>query len=206
MLKNYLKTSWRALSKNKAFTMINVLGLTMGMVVFMLITLYVQHEYSYDQFHTKKDNIYRLKQNRYNKGVLTTEWAAGCTGVGPALTSNFPEVKEFVRMTQSNALVAYEDKVFKENHAYYTNSAFFKVFSVAILQGDTSVLSKAYNMMISASTAKKYFGDEDPMGKAMRHNGRRDYFIAGVYEDLPANSHMSADMLFSFETLSLIHI
>ncbi len=200
MLKNYLKTSWRALSKNKAFTVINILGLTIGMVAFMLISLYVQNEYNYDQFHTQKDNIYRLKQNRYNKGELTTEWAAGCTGVGPALADNFPEVKEFVRMTKSSALIAYEDKVFKEDHAYYTNSAFFKVFSIPIISGDTSVLSKAYNMMISASTAKKYFGEEDPVGKTIRHNGVRDYHIAGVYKDIPVNSHISADMLFSFET------
>ena len=200
MLKNYLKTSWRALSKNKAFTLINILGLTIGMVAFIMISLYVQNEYDYDQFHAQKDNIYRLKQNRYNKGELTTEWAAGCTGVGPALTSNFPEVKEFVRMTKSSALVAYEDRVFKEDHAYYTNSAFFKVFSIKILEGDTSVLSKAYSMMISESTAKKYFGEENPVGKTIRHNGVRDYNIGGVYEDIPINSHMSADMLFSFET------
>lgn len=200
MLKNYLKTSWRALAKNKAFTMINILGLTIGMVAFMLISFYVENEYDYDQFHTQKENIYRLKQNRYNKGELTTEWAAGCTGVGLALINNFPEVKEFVRITKSSAMIAYEDKVFKEDHAYYTNSAFFKVFTVPILKGDTSVLSKAYNMMISESTAKKYFGDEDPIGKTFRHNGARDYNIAGVYEDIPTNSHMSADMLFSFET------
>jgi len=200
MLKNYLKTSWRALSKNKAFTIINILGLTIGMVAFMMISIYVENEYDYDQFHTQKDNIYRLKQNRYNKGELTTEWAAGCTGIGFALINNFPEVKEFVRITKSSAMIAYEDKVFKEDHAYYTNSAFFKVFSIPIIQGDTSVLSKAYNMMISESTAKKYFGDEDPVGKTIRHNGARDYNIAGVYQDIPTNSHMSADMLFSFET------
>lgn len=200
MLKNYLKTSWRALSKNKAFTIINILGLTIGMISFMMISLYVQHEYDYDQFHTQKDNIYRLKQNRYNKGELTTEWAAGCTGVGPALKNNFPEVKEFVRLTKSNALVAFQDKVFREDHAYYANSAFFKVFSIPILKGDTSVLSKPYSMMISKSTATKYFGEEDPLGKTLRHNGVRDYNIGGVYEDIPTNSHMSADMLFSFET------
>jgi putative ABC transport system permease protein len=200
MLKNYFKTSWRALSKNKAFTIINILGLTIGMVAFMMISLYVENEYNYDQFHTQKDDIYRLKQNRYNKGELTTEWAAGCTGVGPDLHNNFPEVKEFVRMTKSQALITYEDKVFQEDHAYYTNSAFFKVFSIPIVKGDTSVLSKAYNMMISESTAKKYFGEADPVGKTIRHNGARDYNIAGVYQDIPTNSHMKADMLFSFET------
>jgi len=200
MLKNYLKTSWRALSKNKAFTLINILGLTIGMVAFISISLYVQNEYSYDQFHTQKDNIYRLKQNRYNKGELTTEWAAGCTGVGPALANNFPEIKEFVRMTKSQALVSYEDKVFKEDFTYYTNSAFFKVFSIPILKGDTSVLSKPYHMMISESAAKKYFGDEDPVGKTIRHNGVRDYNIGGVYQDIPERSHMKADMLYSFET------
>jgi putative ABC transport system permease protein len=205
MLKNYLKTSWRALSKNKAFTIINILGLTIGMVAFMMISFYVQNEYDYDQFHAQKDNIYRLKQNRYNKGALTTEWAAGCTGIGPALLNNFPEVTEFVRMTHDDALIAYEDKVFKEDRAYYANSAFFKVFSVKIVSGDTSVLSRAHSMMISESTAKKYFGEEDPVGKTIRHNDARDYNIGGVFEDIPVNSHMVADMLFSFETYVDLH-
>ena len=200
MLKNYLKTSWRALSKNKAFTMINILGLTIGMVAFMLISLYVQNEYDYDQFHTQKDNIYRLKQNRYNKGELTTEWAAGCAGIGPELTNNFPEVKKFVKMTQSNALLSYEDKVFKENHAYYATNSFFQVFSVKLVSGDTSALSKSYSMVLSETTAKKYFGEENALGKTLRHNGARDYVVTGVYEDIPTNSHLSADMLFSFET------
>lgn len=201
MLKNNLIIAWRSLIKNKVYSTINILGLAVGMAAFLLISLYVRHELNYDTFHENKENIYRVQQNRYNKGELTTQWAAGCAGIGPDLQKNFPEVEKFVKMHSSSAVVRYGDNLFKEEHTYYATTSFFEVFSVKLIEGiDSLVLKKPYTMALSESMAKKYFGDENPMGKALRHNGARDYIITGVYEDIPPQSHMQADMLYSFET------
>ncbi|MEO0554631.1 MAG: ABC transporter permease [Bacteroidota bacterium] len=201
MLKNYLITSWRSLAKNKAFSTINILGLAVGMSSFLLISLYVNNERSYDQFHEKKSNLYRLKLSRYNDGVLSTVWAAGCSAIGSALHDNFPEVVDYVRMTPSNAVVAYEDKVFREENAYYASESFFENFTIPLIEGaDSQVLVKPYTAVISESTAKKYFGNQPAVGKTLRHNGTRDFEITGVFKDVPKNSHFNMDMLFSFET------
>jgi len=201
MLKNNLLIAWRSITKNKLYSSINILGLAIGMAAFLLISLYVRHELSYDSFHENKDNIYRVQQNRYNKGELTTQWAAGCAGIGPDLESNFPEVENYVKMHESSAVVRYGDNLFKEEHTYYATTSFFEVFSVKLIEGiDSLVLKEPYTMAMSESMAKKYFGDENPMGKSLRHNGVRDYIITGIYEDIPKQSHMQADMLYSFET------
>ena len=119
MFRNYLTSIYRYVSKNKVFTLINILGLATGMMACMLITQFVMHEFSYDNFHVKKDQIFRLQLDRYNKGELSTQWAAGAMGIGPDLKDNFPEVKEYVRLTGSNALFSYGDVFFKEEGVYY---------------------------------------------------------------------------------------
>ena len=201
MLKNNLIIAWRSMIKNKVYATINILGLAIGMAAFLLISLYVRHELDYDSFHENKDNIYRVQQDRYNKGELTTQWAAGCAGIGPDLKANFPEVEKFVKMHSSSAVIRYGDNLFKEEHTYYATTSFFEVFSVKLIEGiDSLVLKEPYTMAMSESMAKKYFGDENPMGKSLRHNGVRDYIITGVYEDIPEQSHLQADMLYSFET------
>src|SRR5215212_5624704 len=121
MIRNYLTSILRYIARNKAFTTINVLGLAIGMMACMLITQYVLHEFSYDNFHTKKDRIFRIQQDRYDKGQLSTQWASGCAGIGPDLKTNFPEVERYVRLKGSNALFSTADVYFKENAAYYAS-------------------------------------------------------------------------------------
>ncbi len=201
MFKNYLTSLWRYISKNKAFTFINVSGLAIGMLACMLIAQFVLHELSYDSFLDKKDRIFRVQLDRYNKGELTTRWASGCAGIGLDLKANFPEVERYVRMTKSNALLSRGDVFFKEENVYYTSEDFFKIFSIPLLEGtDSSVLKAPFKMVISKSLAKKYFGDESPVGKTMKNNGRREFEVTGVFDDLPANSHMRIDAMFSFST------
>ncbi len=201
MLKNNLIIAWRSLIKNRIYSAINILGLAIGMSAFLLISLYVRHELNYDTFHENKENIYRVQQNRYNKGELTTQWAAGCAGIGPDLKLNFPEVEQFVKMHASSAVIQYGDNLFKEEHTYYATTSFFEVFSVNLIEGiDSLVLKEPYTMALSASMVDKYFGKENPIGKFVRHNGARDYLITGIYEDIPEQSHFKADMLYSFET------
>lgn len=201
MIKSYLVTSLRSLAKNKIFSFINILGLSIGITAFLLIIMYVQNEFSYDEFHTNKENLYRIQQNRYDNGELSTQWAAGNAGIGPDLKANFPEVKEYVKMHSSNGVVAYQDKVFQIEDAYFSTEAFFDFFSIPLIEAtDTAVLARPYTVALSESSARKYFGDEDPLGKTLKYNGKHDFEVTAVFEDIPYNSHMAADMLFSFET------
>lgn len=201
MLKNYLISVWRYVSRNKAFTIINVLGLVIGMTAFLLIAQFVVHELSYDKFWKNHNRVFRVQLDRYNKGEITTRWAAGCMGIGPDLKTNFPEVERYVRMTKSNALLSHDDTYFKEDAVYYTSHDFFNVFGYSLLHGvDSTALKGLDKIVLSQSLAKKYFGDENPMGKTMRNNGRVEYVVTGVFADLPENSHMKIDALLSFAT------
>lgn len=201
MLRNYLISVWRNFSRNKAFTIINVLGLAIGMTAFMSIAQYALHELSYDKFWKNTDRVFRVNLDRYDKGELSTRWAAGCNGIGPDLKANFPEVEHYVRMTQSNALLSHGDTFFKEDGVYYTSQGFFAVFGYPLISGEDSTALKGPNkMVLSQSMAKKYFGDENPVGKTMRNNGEVEYLVTGVFKDLPENSHMRVDALLSFAT------
>src|SRR5258706_1047800 len=201
MIKNYLTSVWRYVLRNRAFTAINISGLIIGMTAFILIAQYVFHELSYDKFWGNADRVFRVQLDRYDKGELSTRWAAGCNGIGPDLKANFPEVKYYVRMTGSNALLSHGDIFFKEDGVYYTSQDFFKVFGYRMISGEDSTALKGLNkIVLSQSMAKKYFGDENPVGKTMRNNGKTEYIVTGVFENLPENSHMKIDHLLSFAT------
>lgn len=201
MIKNYLTSVWRYISRNRAFTLINIFGLVIGMTAFLLIAQYVLYELSYDGFWKNSGTVYRVQLDRYDKGELSTRWAAGCAGIGPDLKANFPEVKQYVRMTKSNALLSFGDTFFKEEAVYYTSQDFFKVFGYPLISGvDSTALVGPNKIVLSQSLAKKYFGDQNPLGKTMRNNGKDEYQVTGVFEDLPGNSHMEIDALLSFAT------
>lgn len=202
MFQNYLTSLWRNISKNKVFTSINIAGLSIGMLACILITQFVIHELSYDNFLDKGDRIFRIQQDRYDKGELSTQWAAGAAGIGPDLKANFPEVKAFTRLTKREATLATGDTFFKEDNLYFASEDFFNIFSIKLLEGvDSLVLSEPNKMVLSESTAKKYFGNENPVGKSLRANGSLEFEISGVFEDLPVNTHMEIDILGSFVTL-----
>jgi putative ABC transport system permease protein len=203
MLKNYLTSVLRYVSRNKVFTFINVLGLAIGMMACMLITQYVMHEFSYDDFHQNKARIFRLQQDRYENNELATRWAAGCAGIGPDMKANFPEVERYVRLHGAGAMLSRGEVFFKEEHVYFSSEDFFKVFSIRLLAGeDSTVLKDPFKIVLSQSLAKKYFGNEDPIGKILKNNGKEDYQVTGVFEDLPANTHMQINALMSFASLT----
>lgn len=202
MFQNYLTSLWRHVSKNKVFTFINIAGLAIGMLACILITQFVLHELSYDNFLDKKDRIFRIQQDRYDKGELSTQWAAGAAGIGPDLKSNFAEVKGYTRLTKRDATLSTGDTFFKEDNLYFASEDFFTIFTIKLLEGtDSLVLSEPNKMVVSQSTAKKYFGNEDPIGKTLKANGSLEFEISGVFEDLPVNTHMKIDVLGSFITL-----
>ncbi len=202
MFRNYLLVTVRNLIKNRVSSIVNILGLAIGMTAFILIIQYVRFELSYDDFHVKADRIFRVQQDRYNKGVVTTQWAAGCSAVGQALFENFPEVENFTRFQKMSGVFSYGEKKFREEEIYIADTSFFRVFSFRLLRGDPgSILRDPLTMVLSESTAGKYFGKEDPVGKSLRFNGGPEVMITGTFEDVPVNSHLKPDIVVSWATM-----
>ena len=201
MLTNFLTIIWRNLTRHSFYSFLTISGLAIGIAAGFLILQYVYFETSYDTFFENKDDIYRVQLNRYNKGELTTQWAAGCAGAGLAMKEDFPEVVKFVNMTKSNAQISYQKNYFKLDYAYYAGQSFFDVFSVPLLRGiDTLVLKEPFKVVLSESMAQKIFGVEDPVGKVIKMNDETDFEVTGIFQDLPERSHMKLDLLYSFES------
>jgi len=203
MLFNYLTSIWRYIARNRSFTAINMAGLIIGMTAFILIVQYVVHELRYDRFWNGHTHIYRVQQDRYNKGELSTRWVIGAMGIGPDLKTDFAEVKYYTRLTYATGLLAHNDIYFKEVGVYYASQDFFKVFQYPLLAGvDSTALQGENKIVLSRAMAKKYFGEQDPLGQTLRKDGKTDLTVTGVFEDLPMNSHMKIDGLVSFATFA----
>ena len=201
MFKNYLTITLRTFKKHKVYSFINLFGLAVGITAGFIILQYVYYEFNYDTHLQNRENIYRIQQDRYNKGELTTQWAAGCAGIGPDLKEAFPEVDKYVKLHISGASLKYNNRYLDIKHPYYASEDFFEVFSIPLLSGvDSLVLKDLYKVVISESMAKNIFGNEDPLGKIIIQNDTRDFEVVGVFKDLPEQSHMQIDLLYSFET------
>jgi putative ABC transport system permease protein len=202
MFRNYLIVALRNLFRNRISSLVNIVGLAIGMAAFVLIIQYVRFELSYDKFHTNHPNIYRVQQDRYKDGELTTQWAAGCSAVGQALYENFEEVENFTRFQKINGVFSYGKKKFREEEIYMADTSFFKLFSFRMLKGDLSTaLVNPMEMVLSESTARKYFGDSDPIGESLRLNGGAEFKINGVFADVSENSHLKPQIIGSWETV-----
>jgi len=202
MLRNYLQVAFRNLFRNRISSIVNILGLAIGMAAFILIIQYVRFELSYDDFHEKRDRIYRIQQDRYDQGKLSTQFAAGCPAVGQALFENYEEVENFTRFRIWNGVFSYGDIKFREERIYVADTSFFEVFSFNMLEGDRkSALINPLEMVVSESTARKYFGNKNPIGESLRFNGGPELRITGVFEDVPTNSHLKPDIVASWPTV-----
>ena len=202
MFQNYLTLTIRNLRLNKGYFIINLLGLTIGIASFVLIVLWIKAETSYDKFHRNADNIYRVDYLLYEEGILEQHSAAGSTVVGKEIKNAFPEVVDYTRFFRTDALVKYGDKTFKESNLLYAQSSFFSVFSFPLLIGknDTSLLA-INHAVITEETARKYFGDENPIGKMITIDGAIDFEITGIAKSVPGNSHFKFDIILSYENL-----
>ncbi len=201
MFKNYLKIAIRSLFKDKFFSFLNVSGLAIGITCCLLIMTYVNYELSYDKHFTNHENIYRvIIEGRFNGRDFTG--AQNPAPSGATFRDQIPQIEERLRFRNAGSwIVKYEDKVFNENEVIYTDETFFDVFQVNLLKGnEKEALLRKNQVVISESMAKKYFGDEDPMEKILRFDNDEDFMVAGVYEDIPGNSHFQFDMLLSFIT------
>jgi len=207
MLKNYFQSAIRSFLKHKAFAFLNVLGLTLGIAASLLILQYVKYERSYDTFHSRAKDIYRIQYNTWQNGKLRFECAAAVPAVGPALKDNFPEVQRFTRLYPVSGVVNYEspDKgliSFLEEKMQITDSSVFAIFDFNLVKGNEGeVLTGPDKVAISQRAAEKYFGEEDPVGKTITWNGENRLEVTGVFENVPENSHIKFDFLISYQTL-----
>ena len=198
MIKNYLKTALRNLLKYKGYSFINIVGLGFGVGCFLLIGLFVQDELSYDKFVPDHERIHRVVLYALLNNN-TVHGAASCTPLAPALRREFPEVEAVARCRNYGFPVfRYQDKVFSEERVFWADSTFFDVFQVGFIHGDASTALVPVNgIVLTESMARKYFGDENPVGESINADNRRDYLVTGVIPDVPANSHFHYDFIAS---------
>ncbi|MGS2764775.1 ABC transporter permease [Sinomicrobium sp. M5D2P9] len=203
MIKNYLKIAFRNLWKNKSVSAIHIIGLVTGITCCLLMILYIQHELSYDKFQEKGDRIVRVimeyghtGDDDIKKGNFTG------TKVLSSFKNNFPEVENGVRMYKGSTLVKTGEHVYEEDRFLYADSAFFDIFSFPLLKGTPkNVLDAPYKVVLSASTAKKYFGNAPPIGKTIQIGSEQtNFLVTGVAEDCPPNSQIKFDLLASFSS------
>ena len=202
MIKNYLKTAVRNLFKHKGYTFINILGLAIGMTACLLILMFVRHELSYDGYHQNSDRIYRVAMEA-RWGGRDFDIAVVPAATAKTMVTDFPEVEDAVRFRQrGDFIVQYKDQNFREEKIIFTDTTFFKLFSIPLLQGDAeSALINPYSIVLSRKTAQKYFRDEDPLGKTLKLDNRYDYKVTGVFEEIPDNTHFHFDILLSMESI-----
>ncbi len=204
MLKNYFKIAFRNLWRHRVFSLINILGLTVGMTACFLIFLYVRFEMSYDNMHSKSDRIYRIICD-IKTPTETMKPGGPSWAVGPHLTmGDFPQVEASVRITGDELLVRKGNVKFQETNSIYADSSFFQVFDFKLIRGNPhTCLNEPLNIVFSESAVKKYFGNTDPIGQTVLLTG--DGFtakITGVMKDIPENSTIKADMIVSMNTLT----
>lgn len=208
MLRNYLKVAFRNITKHKAYSLINILGLALGMACFLLIIFFIRFEISTDNFHKNRKNIYQVV--RINNSRDYTE-RKGITGapLAPLLLENFSAITHAVRFTNFRSeLVSHGEKRFAERRFFFADAAVFDVFTFPLLQGNSrTALQEPFSVVVTAETARKYFGDEDPINKILNYNlgGQKfDFQVTGVLAPIPLNSHIQFDFLASYTSFPSI--
>jgi putative ABC transport system permease protein len=199
MLRNYLKVAFRNIRKQKGYAFINISGLAIGMAACLLILLWVYDEMSYDTYHENADRIYRLTIDA-NLGAQMSVPVAP-TPAGPAMVQEYPEALQAVRLSRPNRspVVVGDREYFEENVAYADNSI-FEIFSFPLVEGDPrAALEAAYSVVLTEDVARKYFGNDQALGKTIKIGGR-DYAVMGVAKNVPENSHFGFNILLSMET------
>jgi putative ABC transport system permease protein len=205
MFTNYLKITWRNLRKYKFISFINLFGLTVGITCCLLIATYLLNELSYDRYNTKADHIYRVERTFLNPatGALSLQLGAVAPPFGPLLKNDFGEIKDITSLLPAGTTpVKYQDKIFNQENVFFADDRFFSIFDVDVTEGNPAkALSDPFTVMLTESSAKKYFGKEDPLNKVIRFNNQFDCRVSGVYKALPSNAHFHPDALVSFSTL-----
>lgn len=192
MFRNYLVAALRSINRQKMYSILNITGLAIGLAVFLLIALYTQYELGFDRYHKNADRMYRVvREDR----TLTP------APLGPALVENFAEIEAVARIIQDkNTLISHGDAHFLETEFYWAGADIFNIFSLPFIHGNPeSALRDPFSIVISQSTASKYFGDQNPMGETLNIDDRRDFKVTGVFSDMPRNSHFVMDVIVPYE-------
>jgi len=202
MIKNYFKIAIRNILRHKGYSSINIVGLAIGIACCILLVVYINSELSFDRYHENADRIYRLYMHSTMGGTEIT-WPSSNATAGPAMRDGYPEVVDTARIDWGGrCVVKYKDKQFLETRIRYADASIFNIFSWPMLKGDPgTALKTPYSMVITERMAKKYFGDEEPLGKILRLNDSENYTVKGVIKNIPVNSHFLFDGLRSFRTL-----
>jgi putative ABC transport system permease protein len=202
MFRNLLKHSISSFKRQRSYIIINILGLSIGIACSLLIALYVINEASYDQYNVKKDRIFRTILNGKIGGQEVTVSSSPAI-MGPTMVKEFPEIEDFLRMNgRGPTIIEYNKQTFTEDHIIEADSSFFNFFSIPVVKGDVkNLLNAPHKVVLSESTAKKIFGNENPIDKQIKIGTDTLLFIVtGVMADVPQNSHFEANALSSFMT------
>lgn len=209
MLTSYFKTAVRFLLKNKTFSLINILGLTLGTLCCLYIVLYVTDQYSYDKQHENVENIYRVNQHSIAKGRgFEGDRSNTVAPVAPLMKHDFPEVEQFTRVVPflgiDKQLLKYNNKSFYETEAAYVDSTFFDVFNFHFVAGNpATALLQPYSVVLLKPTADKLFGKDNPVGKSIsidNVNGKHDYVVQGVIDESLGKSHIHANIFITMNS------
>ncbi|SMD43923.1 putative ABC transport system permease protein [Aquiflexum balticum DSM 16537] len=211
MLLNYITIAWRNLLKKKVYSFINIVGLGTGMACCVLIFMFVQDEISFDQFNVKKERVYRIIHGTAQEGTnpdYSSFWVWGNAPIGPALQFEFPEIEKVVQFSgRGDILFTVGDVTQQEDGIVFMDSTVFDVFSWELIAGDSkTALVAPYSVVLDESTARKYFGDDNALGKTLRgsevsgRSAEGDYTVTGIMKDLPSNSHLRFNTLLSRST------
>jgi putative ABC transport system permease protein len=205
MLENYLVASIRSLRKHFSYSAINIAGIGIGLATCILLSVWIAHELSYDRFHKNGGRIYRGSLE-YSFGGQTSKTSVSPTALLPVLRKNFAEVENGVRVYNPSGwnpyIVKNNDKLFQEKKFYFADSTFFQVFSFRLLQGNPDkALTDPNSLVLTQTSAKKYFGTEDVLGRTLTVNNKAEYRITGLMEDVPSNSMIKFDFVGSFSSL-----
>lgn len=200
MFRNYFKIALRTLLKQPAFSLVNILGLSLGMAASLIILNYLNFERSYDQFNLNVDRIFRVPMQITEKGGVKQTFAFTYPPVATTMMKDFPEVQDAVRWRGQGGVVQVGDEAFLENTSlFFVDRSVFHIFSFDFLKGNPATALKELNdVALTASTAKKFFGSADPIGKTIRYKDE-DYVVNAVLKDLPQNSHIQFGLLFNFD-------
>ncbi|MEO8861575.1 MAG: ABC transporter permease [Ginsengibacter sp.] len=206
MIKNYLKIALRNLRKNKIFSFINIFGLAIGLTCFMFIAVFVYNELSYDKYPVNAKDMYRVLLSATGNGDVAV-YPRVDAAVGKGMKNAFPEIKTSTRLAPSNDFIKYDDKQFKEEHLAFADSNFLKMFSIALIEGNTTTaLVEPNSIVIDKAFAKKYFGNDDAIGKSLSvGTANQLYKVTGVIDKVPDNSHFHFDAFMSLSTMHFTH-
>ncbi|MCB0493131.1 MAG: ABC transporter permease [Cyclobacteriaceae bacterium] len=202
ILRNYLTVATRTLIKQRVHSSINIIGLSIGLAISLLIALFVVNEWSYDRFHQKGDQIYLLPMT-WHFGGTDLPSGSNCSAGGPFMKETFPQVEQYVRITNVSKSFYKGDLIVKEDNGLYADSSFFSIFSFPLIMGNADhVLVDPNSIVLTQRTAQKYFGDnwQGALSQTVRDSNGKLYTVTGITLDVPTNSHIQFDYLISFSS------